>query len=174
MSVSGGGDAGGHGQDVSDVSAEQSDVLLQQGPDTQQLWICTSNRGGSLRARLNTLWHLDKHLEEGLTVSVDALGAAGAQVQFADQQPLEAQQQVQRRRALLADLLGLEIVGDPASDVLQPGDGLRRDVPAGITREKVPEAGDSERQAGGTERSRYLSSCCTSCTSGRLCFPADS
>lgn len=63
-------------------------------------------------------------------VSVGALHAVGAEVQLADQQPLEAQQQVERRRALLADALRLQIVGNPPSDVLQPRDGLGGNVPA--------------------------------------------
>ena len=66
---------------------------------------------------------------EGLTVSVEGLGAVDPQVQLADQQPLEAQQQVQRGRALLAHLLRLLAAGDTAGHVLQPGDGLGRHVP---------------------------------------------
>lgn len=69
--------------------------------------------------------------EAPLTVSVDIDFIVDTEVELADQQPLEAQQQVQRRRAFLAVVLGLQIVGDAqVGNVLQSGDGLRRDIPA--------------------------------------------
>ena len=43
VSVSGGGDAGGDGQDVAHVSTQQGDVLLQQRPHAQQLWVCSTH-----------------------------------------------------------------------------------------------------------------------------------
>lgn len=57
------------------------------------------------------------------------LHAADPQVELGHEQPLEAQQQVQRGGALLADVFCLQIIGDAASNILQPGDGLGGDVP---------------------------------------------